>query len=183
MEYKATLDHNLKMPRLIIYIDKSPEEIWDRMQREGKDYQKKSKVYSLEFLRTMDRIMKDEFLPRMSSFCHILQYTEEELNIEDVVFDIEQLDFTVDGKFKDWRITNDLEVEWHRALLQNEEWWTRMFNINRYTRACEWRTEPNALKATVEMMKYDKRYEWKTNNWDIRPFFFNMLTWKRLPFY
>jgi hypothetical protein len=69
-----------------------------------------------------------------SSYCHILQYHEDEIKSLDdvcilcqllfeklhfflvkVVFDIEQLNFEDTNKFPDWRLTVDVELERFRA--------------------------------------------------------------------
>ncbi|CAF1188229.1 unnamed protein product [Adineta steineri] len=184
LEYKVSIDYSLKMPRLIIFIDKDPHAIWEDIQKNGKDYQKGSKVYSLELLQAMDRMYKEEWLPRMSTYCHILQYNENEIKtLDDVVFDIEQLNFDDTNKFPDWRLTVDVELERFRAQLQDEHFWTRMFNVNRLLHLSEWWTEPNAQKTQLGLMKYDPRYYWTTNNWDIKPFFQRYQSWTRLPFY
>lgn len=36
LEYKVSIDYNLKMPRLIIFIDKDPHAIWEDLQKNGK---------------------------------------------------------------------------------------------------------------------------------------------------
>jgi hypothetical protein len=36
MEYKVSIDYSLKMPRLIIFIDKDPHAIWEDLQKNGK---------------------------------------------------------------------------------------------------------------------------------------------------
>jgi hypothetical protein len=147
---------------------------------------------------------KDEWLPRMrfvfilswrrkksvlfSTYCHILQYHEDEIKTLDdvwifsvlfvryfilfvkVVFDIEQLNFDDTNKFPDWRLTVDVELERFRAQyvlekfinlfdffwfrLQDEHFWTRMFNVNRLLHLSEWWTEPNAQKSQLGLMKY-----------------------------
>lgn len=184
LEYKVSIDYNLKMPQLIIFIDKDPHAIWEDLQKNGKPFQKNSKVYSLELLQAMDRMYKEEWLPRMSTYCHILQYNEDEIkSLEDVAFDIEQLNFDDTNKFPDWRLTVDVDLERFRAQLQNEHFWTRMFNVNRLLHLSEWWTEPNAQKSQLGLMKYDPRYYWSTNNWDIKPFFRRYQSWTRLPFY
>ena len=38
--------------------------------------------------------------------------------------------------------------------LQNERFWTRMFNVNRLVFLSEWWTEANAQKTQINMMKY-----------------------------
>ena len=35
LEYKVSIDYNLKMPRLIIFIDKDPRAVWEDLQRNG----------------------------------------------------------------------------------------------------------------------------------------------------
>jgi len=153
-------------------------------KKNGKDYHKQSKVYSLELLQAMDRMYKEEWLPRMSTYCHILQYSEDEIkSLDDVAFDIEQLNFEDTNKFPDWRVTVDVELERFRAQLQDEHFWTRMFNVNRLLHLSEWWTEPNAQKTQLGLMKYDPRYYWTTSNWDIKPFFLRYQSWTRLPFY
>lgn len=67
--------------------------------------------------------------------------------------------------------------------LQNEHFWTRMFNVNRLLHLSEWWTEPNAQKSQIGLMKYDPRYYWTTSNWDIKPFFRRYQSWTRLPYY
>ena len=83
--------------------------------------------------------------------------------------------------------------------LQDEHFWTRMFNVNRLLHLSEWWTEPNAQKSQIGLMKYvsffgliwkilntfiqDPRYYWTTSNWDIKPFFLRYQSWTRLPFY
>ena len=101
----------------------------------------KNEVCSL-FLSTK-RIGRIFFL--FSSYCHILQYNEDEIKTLDdvrfvscffssvlskikltflsflndsfvkIVFDIEQLNFDDTNKFPDWRITVDTELERFRA--------------------------------------------------------------------
>jgi len=36
LEYKVSIDYNLKMPRLIIFIDKDPHAIWEDLQKNWK---------------------------------------------------------------------------------------------------------------------------------------------------
>ena len=84
--------------------------------------------------------------------------------------------------------------------LQDEHFWTRMFNVNRLVHLCEWWTEPNAQKVQTDLMKQvrlicssrfsictipfqDPRYYWKTSDWDMKPFFRRYESWTRLPFY
>jgi hypothetical protein len=38
--------------------------------------------------------------------------------------------------------------------LQDEHFWTRMFNVNRLLHLSEWWTEPNAQKTQLGLMKY-----------------------------
>ncbi len=86
-----------------------------------------------------------------------------------IVFDIEQLNFDDTNKFPDWRLTVDVELERFRAQyvskfeidfikilirLQDEHFWTRMFNVNRLLHLSEWWTEPNAQKSQLGLMKY-----------------------------
>ena len=93
-----------------------------------------------------------------------------------IVFDIEQLNFEDTNKFPDWRLTVDVDVERFRAQyvrlcstlslcvnvdasfcfqrLQDEHFWTRMFNVNRLVHLCEWWTEPNAQKVQTDLMKH-----------------------------
>jgi len=36
LEYKVSVDYNLKMPHLIIFIDKDPHAVWEDIQKNGK---------------------------------------------------------------------------------------------------------------------------------------------------
>jgi len=42
--------------------------------------------------------------------------------------------------------------------LQDELFWTRMFNVNRLLHLSEWWTEPNAQKSQLGLMKYVKYF-------------------------
>ena len=225
MEYKVSIDYNLKMPRLIIFIDKDPQAIWDDLQRNGKvnspatlalscvDCLNRITIGTVEcilwsfFKRSIEHIKKNgcqEWGPffffffaerttkrtfaSFSTYCHILQYNEDEIKTLDdvrsgfsieftrqliflqVLFDIEQLNFDDTNKFPDWRVTVDVELEKFRAQwvtvmiesldrvsvdgrLQDEHFWTRMFNVNRLLHLSEWWTEPNAQKTQLGLMK------------------------------
>lgn len=49
LEYKVTIDYNLKMPRLIIFIDKDPEAIWEDLRKNGKVF------FFISFFKTEER--------------------------------------------------------------------------------------------------------------------------------
>lgn len=67
------------------------------------------------------------------------------------------MNFDDTNKFPDWRLTVDIEIEHFRELLQNEHFWTRMFNVNRLLHLSEWWTEPNAQKTQLGLMKNVRR--------------------------
>ena len=97
-----------------------------------------------------------------------------------VVFDIEQLNLDDTNKFPDWRLTVYVELERFRCQyvhllwwtfemmvcrLENEHFWTRMFNVNRLLHLSEWWTEPNAQKTQFGLMKYVSFFwfqQWKS---------------------
>jgi len=49
----------------MIYLDKSPEECLKAIQAKGKSYEKESKVYNLDFLKSMDKNYKKKLLPEL----------------------------------------------------------------------------------------------------------------------
>ena len=157
--HKVSIDDNPKMPRLIISIDQDPRPVSEDLQRNGKvnarwtsppsesfvyDDHQQSRVYSLEFLQAIDRMSKEEWLPRMrsvaivrvtartffrlSTSCHILQSNEDEINTLD------------DGT--NWlseEISLGLSFVFSWSLISNR--WTSMTRIN--LAIVEWRSTWN----------------------------------------
>ncbi len=52
-------------PHVMIYLDKSPEDCLKAIQTKGKSYEKESKVYNLDFLKSMDKNYKKKLLPEL----------------------------------------------------------------------------------------------------------------------
>ena len=90
-----------------------------------------------------------------STYCHILQYTEDEIKTLDdvcrffwsfdstsfffqVAFDIEQLNFDDTNKFPDWRLTVDVELERFRAQYVDSLWWDLQWLIWNCLQPSKW---------------------------------------------
>ncbi len=57
--------HELWRPHVSIYLDRSPEECLQNIKQKGKPHEKESQVYSLKYLRSVEKNYKKEFLPQM----------------------------------------------------------------------------------------------------------------------
>jgi len=106
-------------PHVMIYLDKSPEECLKTIKEKGKPFEKESKVYNLEFLKSMERNYKRNFLPDMRNELHLLQYNALDAKTERAVEDLEMLDFEDQEKFNDWRIRRETTINTYRRILSD----------------------------------------------------------------
>lgn len=106
-------------PHVMIYLDKSPEECLKSIQANGKPFEKESKVYNLDFLKSMDQNYKRNLLPEMRLEMHVLQYNAEEAETQTAIDDLEVLDFEDDSKFNDWRIRRETTINTYRKILSD----------------------------------------------------------------
>lgn len=106
-------------PHVMIYLDKSPEECLKNIKEKGKPFEKESKVYTLDFLRSMDKNYKKNFLPGMRNELHVLSYDAKDANSDRVTEDLELLDFEDQTKFNDWRIRRETTINTYRRILSD----------------------------------------------------------------
>lgn len=106
-------------PHVMIYLDKSPEDCFKSIKENGKPFEKESRVYNLEFLKSMDKNYKKNFLPGMRNELHVLTYDANDANTERTTEDLELLDFEDQNKFNDWRIRRETTINTYRRILSD----------------------------------------------------------------
>lgn len=147
-------------PHLMIYLDKSPEECFKTIKEKGKPYEKESKVYTLDFLKSVDKNYKRIFLPEMKNHLHILSYQPKELDTETVVEDMETLDFEDQSKFFDWRIRKETTINTYRKILSNYEHCVSILQTpTSYTDVPEYLWYGEDFVKLVEHLENDPRYK------------------------
>lgn len=108
-------------PHVMIYLDKTPEDCLKTIKEKGKPYEKESKVYNLEFLRSMDKNYKKNFIPGMRDELHVLTYKSSDANTTRAIEDLDILDFEDQTKFNDWRIRKETTINTYRRILSDYE--------------------------------------------------------------
>lgn len=106
-------------PHVMIYLDKKPEDCLKTIQDKGKPFEKESKVYNLEFLKSMDKNYKRNFLPEQRTEMHVLTYNAADADTETAIDDLEVLDFEDSSKFNDWRIRRETTINTYRKILSD----------------------------------------------------------------
>lgn len=106
-------------PHVMVYLEKSPEDCLKTIKEKGKPHEKDSKVYNLEFLKSMDKNYKKNFLPGMRNELHVLTYDAKDAEAERVMEDLELLDFEDQTKFNDWRIRRETTINTYRRILSD----------------------------------------------------------------
>lgn len=104
-------------PHVVIYLDKSPEECLKTIKNSGKQYEKDSKVYTLDLLKSVEKNYKKNFLPEMRNHLHILNFKSNEVDTERVIEELELLDFEDQHKFNDWRVRKETAINTYRKIL------------------------------------------------------------------
>ncbi|RWS12011.1 NADH dehydrogenase [ubiquinone] 1 alpha subcomplex subunit 10-like protein [Dinothrombium tinctorium] len=115
--YKDTLDfyHRVRKntlweyqrPHVCIYLDISPELSLQKIRAKN-NFESKSKVFNLEFLRTFEEQYKTLYLPEISRHAELLVYDwSNEGDMDLVIEDLEKIDFDkyemFGEKMEDWR--------------------------------------------------------------------------------
>lgn len=108
--------NELWRPHVTVYLEKKPEDCYKTIQESGEQFEKESKVYTLEFLQSMDKNYKKKFLPAMRNELHVLTYNSADAHTEKAVEDLETLDFEDQTKFHDWRIRKETTINTYRAV-------------------------------------------------------------------
>jgi len=109
--------HELWKPHVSIFIDKSPEQCLADIKSNGKPFEKESRVYTLDFLKSVDKNYKKNFLPEMRNQLHVLNYNSSDADTERAIEDLELLDFDDQTKFLDWRIRKETTINSYRKFL------------------------------------------------------------------
>lgn len=81
-----------------------------------KDFEKNSRVYSLDLLKAVEKNYKKNFLPSIRSELHLLNYNTKEVDTERVIEDLTLLDFEDLTKFSDWRIRKETTINTYRRM-------------------------------------------------------------------
>jgi len=113
--------NELWRPHVTVYLEKRPEDCYKSIQDNGKPFEKESKVYTMEFLQSMDKNYKKKFLPAMRNELHVLTYNAADADTEKTVEDLETLDFEDQTKFNDWRIRKETTINTYRAVLSDHQ--------------------------------------------------------------
>lgn len=113
-----TIDH-LWRPHVMVYLDKSPEDCLKSIKENGKPFEKESKVYNLEFLKSMEKNYKNKLLPGARNEMHVLTYNSSDADVELTKEDLVTLDFEDETKFNDWRIRKETTINTYRKMLAN----------------------------------------------------------------
>ena len=102
-------------PHVTIYLERSPENCLKSIAKNGKEFEKKSKVYTHKFLQTVENNYKPYLSSLKNDIC-VLSYdnNEKEIYLEDVIDDLESFDFDQIHKFKDWTVRSPREVDKYR---------------------------------------------------------------------
>ncbi|CAF0788709.1 unnamed protein product [Brachionus calyciflorus] len=108
-------------PHVVIYLDKSPEECLKTIKSNGKPFEKDSKVYTLDLLKSIEKNYKKSFLPEMRNHLHILNFKSNEIDTERIIEELELLDFEDQHKFNDWRVRKETTINTYRKILANYE--------------------------------------------------------------
>lgn len=107
-------------PHLVIYLDIPVTKVQERIKKRNLPYEVNSKVFTPEYLTTMESFYKQRYLKEISTHAELLVYDWSEVGeVEVVVEDIERIDFDRfdknDPKMKDWKMAN--EWEWNEARM------------------------------------------------------------------
>ena len=103
----------LLKPHLSIYLDVPLELVKENIKQRGVPYEVNSKAFTPSYLADLERIYKDRYLKESALSSHLLIYDwSKGGNLEDVVEDIEALDFDneVDGKLTDWTFASISDI-------------------------------------------------------------------------
>lgn len=167
------LNNSLLKPHLIIYLDVPPELVKEKIKKKGNPHEVNSEVFTTKYLSNLETAYKNEYLKPLQKDAQLLVYDwSTEGNIQDVIYDIEKLDFTIieDVQFKDWVFPTSAEVADHIFLYQ-DKWqiYCDIFaNMEVPPRELYWSAEEyNEFETAMESIpseKYDYGYNPYTKN-------------------
>lgn len=146
-------------PHVMIYLDKPPEDCLKTIKEKGKPFEKESKVYNLEFLKSMERNYKRNFLPDMRNELHLLEYNARDAKTERAVEDLETLDYEDQAKFNDWRIRRETTINTYRRILSDYNNCVALLRApNSYVDVPEYLLYGEDLAKLGDKLSMDERY-------------------------
>ncbi|XP_043499572.1 NADH dehydrogenase [ubiquinone] 1 alpha subcomplex subunit 10, mitochondrial [Polistes fuscatus] len=112
---------NCKRPSLVIYLDIPVDVVKEKIQKRALPYEASSEVLTTKYLTDIETTYKEQYLPNISDHSYLLMYDwTNGGNIEDVIDDIEKIEFEFDIKNpdreKDWTFLNLSDLEEKRQL-------------------------------------------------------------------
>lgn len=107
---------DLLRPHLVIYLDVPPEQCVENIKKRGILHEVNSPVNTVEYMKNIEEVYKEEILPELSKHAEILVYDWKEGGDMDLVIeDLEGLDFDpYEGrtqKTEDWRFFRDTDFD------------------------------------------------------------------------
>ncbi|KAI4491326.1 hypothetical protein M0802_010259 [Mischocyttarus mexicanus] len=126
--YKQVVDETIsfcKKPSLVIYLDIPVDVVKERIQKRALPYEQNSQVLTTKYLTDIETAYKEQYLPNISNHAYLLMYDwTNGGNVEDVVDDIEKINFEFDpknpAKEEDWTFLNLGDLESMRLLYGHE---------------------------------------------------------------
>uniref|UniRef100_UPI00358F0222 NADH dehydrogenase [ubiquinone] 1 alpha subcomplex subunit 10, mitochondrial n=1 Tax=Myxine glutinosa TaxID=7769 RepID=UPI00358F0222 len=101
-------------PHLVIYIDVPVPELQNRLKQHGKPHEQN---ISSSYLEDIEQAYKQQFLPKMSEHCELLEYNLKQIeDIEKIEEDIEYLKWDKEP----WASQNDTSLHHLRMFVQNK---------------------------------------------------------------
>lgn len=140
-------------PHVIIYLDKTPEECLKAIKEKGQPFEKESKVYNLNFLKTMDKNYKKTFLPSMKQ-AHVLTYKSEDIKHLTVIEDLDALDFEDETKFIDWRVRKESQINFFRRTMSSYDYCMKLLEA-----PVGYLSVPEYLKYGENLLKLEEKLE------------------------
>lgn len=128
-DYVAQTICELWKPHVSIYLDRTPENCLQSIAKTGKEFEKKSKVYTPKFLKTVEKNYKSYLNSLKDDICVLSYDNNSEIIIEDVIDDLESFDFDQIHRFKDWTVKNASEVDKYRLRLSNDVYVEKIFTF------------------------------------------------------
>ena len=149
----------LLKPHLLIYLDVPLELVKDKIKQRGIPYEVNSKAFTPSYLADLERIYKHRYMKELSHSSHLLIYDwSKEGDLEDLVEDIEALDFTsdVEGRLSDWTFASISDIVSYRRTYDEDM--DMLYNIMyRDDERVDW---PRELYLTAEEQEIsDKIFE------------------------
>ncbi|XP_012257960.2 NADH dehydrogenase [ubiquinone] 1 alpha subcomplex subunit 10, mitochondrial [Athalia rosae] len=114
-DIRTATQGELLLPHLCIYLDVPAAAVKDKIQKRGIPYEVNSKVFTMNYLSSIEHMYKQQYLKELSQYANILVYDwTDEGDVEVVIEDIERLSFDRtskdDMKFRDWEFWNESHV-------------------------------------------------------------------------